>query len=186
MRVSLTENQNAQLIYLEYWENQMMAKKIAQMLDAGYDARFAPSRFVILEAKDMLNADTLRELYAYIPNTVQYMHVAPHAKKGADDYMQIKLPDKFMYHVYFSNTTHIYDKDRRQKRRQLSLVLYNLYREGVDFSSHFEKIDRIFSGKTVSVDKPFFVSTRELSYVHPRLKCICCALRRMCHLFPIF
>lgn len=85
------------------------------------------------------------------------------------DYMQIKLPDKFMYHVYFSNTTHIYDKDRRQKRRQLSLVLYNLYREGVDFSSHFEKIDRIFSGKTVSVDKPFFVSTRELSYVHPRL-----------------
>lgn len=32
------EEQNAQLIYLEYWENQMMAKKIAQMLDAGYDS----------------------------------------------------------------------------------------------------------------------------------------------------
>ena len=78
------EEQNAQLIYLEYWENQMMAKKIAQMLDAGYDARFAPSRFVILEARVMLNADTLRELYDYIPNTVQYIHVVPHAKKGAD------------------------------------------------------------------------------------------------------
>ena len=78
------EEQNAQLIYLEYWENQMMAKKIAQMLDAGYDARFAPSRFVVLEAKGMLNADTLRELYDYIPNTVQYIHVTPHAKKGAD------------------------------------------------------------------------------------------------------
>lgn len=62
----------------------MMAKKIAQMLDAGYDARFAPSRFVVLEAKGMLNADTLRELYDYIPNTVQYIHVVPHAKKGAD------------------------------------------------------------------------------------------------------
>ena len=78
------KEQNAQLIYLEYWENQMMAKKIAQMLDAGYDPRFAPSRFVILEALGMLNAETLRELYDYIPNTVQYIHVAPHAKKGAD------------------------------------------------------------------------------------------------------
>ena len=78
------EEQNAQLIYLEYWENQMMAKKISQMLDAGYDARFAPSRFVILETKDMLNAETLRELYDCIPNTVQYIHVSPHAKKGED------------------------------------------------------------------------------------------------------
>ena len=78
------EEHNAQLIFLEYWENQMMAKKIAQMLDAGYDARFAPSRFVIPEAKGMLNTDTLRELYTCIPNTVQYIHVAPHAKKGED------------------------------------------------------------------------------------------------------
>ena len=78
------EEHNAQLIFLEYWENQMMANKIAQMLDAGYDARFAPSRFVILEAKGMMNADTLRELYTCIPNTVQYIHVSPHAKKGED------------------------------------------------------------------------------------------------------
>ena len=78
------EEHNAQLIFLEYWENQMMAKKIAQMLDAGYDARFAPSRFVIPEAKGMLNTDTLRELYTCIPKTVQYIHVPPHAKKGED------------------------------------------------------------------------------------------------------
>ena len=78
------EEQNAQLLFLEYWENQMMAKKIAQMLDAGYDARFAPSRFVILEAKGMMNADTLREIYTCIPNTVQFIYVAPHAKKGED------------------------------------------------------------------------------------------------------
>ena len=78
------EEQNAQLLFLEYWENQMMAKKIAQMLDAGYDARFAPSRFVILEAKGMLNPETLRELYACIPNTVQYIHVTPHVRKGED------------------------------------------------------------------------------------------------------
>ena len=62
------------------------------------------------------------------------------------DYMQIKLPDKFLYHIYSSNTSHIYDKDRRLKRRQLSLVL-----------------------KSVSVDKPFFITTRELGYVHTRL-----------------
>ena len=78
------EEHNAQLIFLEYWENQMMAKKIAQMLDAGYDARFAPSRFVIPEAKGMLNTDTLREIYTCIPNTVQFIYVAPHAKKGED------------------------------------------------------------------------------------------------------
>ena len=62
----------------------MIAKKIAQMLDAGYDARFAPSRFVILETKNMLTPETLRELYACIPNTVQYIHVAPHARKSED------------------------------------------------------------------------------------------------------
>ena len=85
------------------------------------------------------------------------------------DYMQIKLPDKFLYHIYSSNTSHIYDKDRRLKRRQLSLVLYHLYREGVDFSGHIEEMNQIFNGKTVCVDKPFFVTTRELGYVHTRL-----------------
>ena len=75
---------NAQLLFLEYWENQMMAKRIAQMLDAGYDARFTPSRFVILEAKAMLEPEILTEIYTYIPNTVQYVYVAPHAKKGED------------------------------------------------------------------------------------------------------
>ena len=78
------EEHNAQLLFLEYWENKMMARKVAQMLDAGYDARFAPSRFVILEAKGMMNADTLREIYTCIPNTVQFIYVAPHAKKGED------------------------------------------------------------------------------------------------------
>lgn len=62
----------------------MMAKRIAQMLDAGYDARFTPIRFVILEAKAMLNPEILTEIYTYIPNTVQYIYVAPHAKKGED------------------------------------------------------------------------------------------------------
>lgn len=78
------EEQNAQLLFIEYWENQMMAKKIAQMLDAGYDARFAPCRFVILEAKSMLASETLSGIYACIPNTVQYIHIAPHARKGED------------------------------------------------------------------------------------------------------
>lgn len=78
------EEQNAQLIYLEYWENQMMAKKTAQMLDAGYDAQFAPNRFLILESKGMLSTETLREVYGCIPNTVQYIHVAPHARKSED------------------------------------------------------------------------------------------------------
>ena len=59
-------------------------RRAGLLFDAGYDARFAPSRFVVLEAKGMLNADTLRELYDCIPNTIQYIYVAPHAKKGAD------------------------------------------------------------------------------------------------------
>ena len=85
------------------------------------------------------------------------------------NYLQIKLPNKFLYHIFFANMSHIYDKDRRLKRRQLSLVLYQLYREGVDFSSHIEEMNQIFNGKSVSVDKPFFVTTRELGYVHTRL-----------------
>ena len=85
------------------------------------------------------------------------------------NYLQIKLPNKFLYHIFFANMSHIYDKDRRLKRRQLSLVLYHLYREGVDFSGHIEEMNQIFNGKTVCVDKPFFVTTRELGYVHTRL-----------------
>lgn len=98
-----------------------------------------------------------RDFYGYVLTGAGY------------DYMQIKMPDKFLYHIYSSNTSHIYDKDRRLKRRQLSLVLYHLYREGVDFSNHIEKMNQILSGKKVMVEKPFFVTTRELSYVHTRL-----------------
>ena len=51
------------------------------------------------------------------------------------DYVRIKMPDKFPYHI-FRAPTHIYDRVRRVKRRQMSLVLYHLYREGVAFDHH--------------------------------------------------
>ena len=41
------------------------------------------------------------------------------------DYVRIKMPDKFPYHI-FQFPTHIYDRARRVKRRQMSMVLYNL------------------------------------------------------------
>ncbi len=66
------------------------------------------------------------------------------------DYVRIKMPDKFPYHI-FRVPTHIYDRVRRVKRRQMSLVLYYLYREGVAFGNHLTELE------------PFFVTQREIS-----------------------
>lgn len=41
------------------------------------------------------------------------------------DYVRIKFPDKFQYQI-FQMPSHIYDRELRGKRRQMSSVLYNL------------------------------------------------------------
>ena len=63
----------------------------------------------------------------------------------------------------------IYDRELRGKRRQMSSVIYNLFREGVDFSDHAAELAAIFNGETVAVSKPFFITTKEMTYVHSRM-----------------
>ena len=77
------------------------------------------------------------------------------------DYVRIKMPDKFPYHI-FQFPTHIYDRARRVKRRQMSMVLYNLYREGVSFGNHLTDLDAIISGEPAEITAPFFVTQREI------------------------
>ena len=84
------------------------------------------------------------------------------------DYVRIKFPDKFQYQI-FQTPSHIYDRELRGKRRQMSSVLYNLFREGVDFSDHAAEMAAIFNGETGAVSQPFFVTTKEMTYVHSRL-----------------
>ena len=84
------------------------------------------------------------------------------------DYVRIKFPDKFQYQI-FQTPTHIYDRELRGKRRQMSSVIYNLFREGVDFSDHAAELAAIFNGETVAVSKPFFITTKEMTFVHSRL-----------------
>ena len=84
------------------------------------------------------------------------------------DYVRIKFPDKFQYQI-FQMPSHIYDRELRGKRRQMSSVLYNLFREGVDFSDHAAELAAIFNGEAGSVSKPFFITTKEMTYVHSRL-----------------
>ena len=84
------------------------------------------------------------------------------------DYVRIKFPDKFQYHI-FQTPSHIYERELRGKRRQMSSVLYNLFREGVDFSDHAAELAAIFNGEAGSVSKPFFITTKEMTYVHSRL-----------------
>lgn len=78
------------------------------------------------------------------------------------DYVRIKMPDKFPYHI-FRVPTHIYDRVRRVKRRQMSLVLYHLYREGVAFGNHLTEFDAMINGKPIEITAPFFVTQREIS-----------------------
>ena len=84
------------------------------------------------------------------------------------DYVRIKFPDKFQYQI-FQTPSHIYDRELRGKRRQMSSVLYNLFREGVDFSDHAAELAAIFNGETCVVSKPFFITTKEMTYVHSRM-----------------
>ena len=84
------------------------------------------------------------------------------------DYVRIKFPDKLQYHI-FQTPSHIYERELRGKRRQMSSVLYNLFREGVDFSDHAAELAAIFNGEAGSVSKPFFITTKEMTYVHSRL-----------------
>ena len=84
------------------------------------------------------------------------------------DYVRIKFPDKFQYHI-FQTPSHIYERELRGKRRQMSSVLYNLFREGVDFSDHAAELAAIFNGETCVVSKPFFITTKEMTYVHSRM-----------------
>ena len=84
------------------------------------------------------------------------------------DYVRIKFPDKFQYQI-FQTPTHIYDRELRGKRRQMSSVIYNLFREGVDFSDHAAELAAIFNGETVAVSKPFFITTKDMTFVHSRL-----------------
>ena len=78
------------------------------------------------------------------------------------DYVRIKMPDKFPYHI-FRGPTHIYDRVRRVKRRQMSLVLYYLYREGVAFGNHLTELDAMINGEPTELKEPFFVTQREIS-----------------------
>ena len=78
------------------------------------------------------------------------------------DYLRIKMPDKFPYHI-FRVPTHIYDRVRRVKRRQMSLVLYYLYREGMAFGNHLTELDAMINGESAEIKEPFFVTQREIS-----------------------
>ena len=70
------------------------------------------------------------------------------------DYVRIKMPDKFPYRI-FRAPTHIYDRVRRVKRRQMSLVLYHLYREGVAFDHHLTELDAMINGEPAEIKEPF-------------------------------
>lgn len=78
------------------------------------------------------------------------------------DYVRIKMPDKFPYRI-FRAPTHIYDRVRRVKRRQMSLVLYHLYREGVAFDHHLTELEAMINGEPAEIKEPFFVTQREIS-----------------------
>lgn len=51
----------------------------------------------------------------------------------------------------------------------MSMVLYNLYREGFDFSNRLAELSALFDGSLTTVEQPFFVSAKEMTYAHSRL-----------------
>lgn len=88
-------------------------------------------------------------------------------RKGYE-YAQAKLPHKHNYNIYEYLDSHIYETRRREKRRQFSLILYYLYKNGIDITDHSADVEAIFNNQPVNVVKPFFASLKELSRSNTR------------------
>ena len=84
------------------------------------------------------------------------------------EYVRIKLPDRFQYHIHRA-PTHIYDKTRRVRYRRMSMDLYNLYREGVAFDDHSTELNTILNGEPIAILSPFFVTQKELVKAQSKL-----------------
>ena len=91
--------------------------------------------------------------------------------KGVE-YMKTKLPDRYDYNCYSDSKARKYDDNVRFRNLTSSYILYYLARSGVDLTNHEDAMRSIFSFQTVEVEKPFFVTVKQMRRLHLRFRMI--------------
>ena len=88
------------------------------------------------------------------------------------EYMKTKLPDRYDYNCYSDSKARKYDDNVRFRNLTLSYILYYLARSGVDLTNHEDDMRSIFSFQAVEVEKPFFVTVKQMRKLHLRFRMI--------------
>ena len=91
--------------------------------------------------------------------------------KGVE-YMKTKLPDRYDYNCYSDSKARKYDDNVRFRNLTSSYILYYLARSGVDLTNHEDDMRSIFSFQAVEVEKPFFVTVKQMRRLHLRFRMI--------------
>lgn len=88
-------------------------------------------------------------------------------------YLMIKFPYKYNYELYKDyNEVNMYNEKIRERNRALTSVLYCLVKQGVSIENYSGIAEKLFQGYEIKVEKPFFVSVKEMRSFSPRLGAI--------------
>lgn len=86
------------------------------------------------------------------------------------DYLMIKCPGKYHSKLYVNgSSTVFYDKNSHTRHGKASLVLYAMWREGIDISASYDKFNAIVNGNQIHIETPFFVSLKAIKKYAPFL-----------------
>lgn len=83
-------------------------------------------------------------------------------------YFKTKLPNKYDFDSFSRSNAYIYKEALRERARQLSMILYTLYKQDVSLENHMNEVSNIFNGYDVTVREPFFISSRQIRDLNVR------------------
>lgn len=88
------------------------------------------------------------------------------------EYFKNKCPNKYDYTLYAKGDAYKYDAATKYRGYQSSMILYTLYKMGVELSDHTREASNIMNGYEETVKTPFFITTKEMKALNIRFKSI--------------
>ena len=86
------------------------------------------------------------------------------------DYMKIKFPGKYDYESYSNSTAYTYKDSVRYRNLTISSILFYLWESGVALTNHMETASKILNFEEVSVEEPFFITTKQMKRLSIRFR----------------
>ena len=91
--------------------------------------------------------------------------------KGVE-YFKSKCPNKYDYDNYSDSSAFKYNEGVRYRNLTMSSILYYLWKSGVTLTNNMETAYKILNFKEVSVETPFFISTKQMKKLHVRFQAV--------------